>query len=59
MKEPINTYRRHIIRQLQYQQWAVEEHLLTCGDQKIDVFPFFKIFYEKKKSLKNLMKIIS
>ena len=43
VKEQINIYRQHI-RQLQYQQMAVEEHLRTCGDGKIHMLPFFRIF---------------
>ena len=42
-KKRINIYRKHII-QPQYQQLAVEQHLRTCGDGKIHIFPFFKIF---------------
>ena len=42
MKERINIYRKHI-RQPQYQQMAVEEHLRTCGNGKFHMFPFFKI----------------
>ena len=49
-KEWIIIYRQHI-RQPQYQQLAVEEHLRTCGDGKIHMFPFFKIFL-KNKSLR-------
>ena len=47
MKERINIYRQHI-RQPQYQQLAVEEHLRTCGDGKFHMFPFFKIVQENK-----------
>ena len=36
VKRQINIYRQHI-RQLQYQQLAVEEHLRTCGDRKFHV----------------------
>ena len=38
-KEQINIYWQHI-RQLQYQQLAVEEHLPTCGDGKFHAFFF-------------------
>ena len=47
VKERINIYRQHI-RQPQYQQRAVEEHLRTCGDGKFHMFPFFKILQENK-----------
>ena len=42
-KERINIYRQHI-RQVKYQQLAVKEHLLTCGDRKSHMFPFSRIF---------------
>ena len=45
VKERINIYRQHI-RQPQYQQLAVKEHLRTCGDGKFYTFPFFKILLE-------------
>ena len=51
-KERINIYRQHI-RQLQYQQSAVEEHLRTCGDGKFHMFPFFKTFQENKSLRKS------
>ena len=57
VKERINIYRQHL-RQPQYQQLAVEEHLRTCGDGKFHV-SFFKILQENKSLRKNLMKIIS
>ena len=41
----INIYRQQI-RQPQYQQLAVEEHLRACGDGKFHMFPFFKIVQE-------------
>ena len=47
MKERINIYRKHI-RQPQYQQLVVEEHLRTCGNGKFHMFPFFKIIQENK-----------
>ena len=47
VKERINIYRQHI-RQPQYQQLTVEEHLRTCGDRKFHMFPLFKIIQEKK-----------
>ena len=50
MKERINIYRQHI-RQPQYQQLAVEEHLRTCGDGKFHIFPFFKIIKKNNKLL--------
>ena len=43
VKEQIKIYRQHI-RQPQYQQLAVEKHLRTCGDGKICMLPFFRIF---------------
>ena len=46
VKERINIYRQHV-RQLQYQQLAVEQHLRTCGDGKFHEFPFFKIIQKK------------
>ena len=36
VKEQLNIYKQHI-RQPQYQQLAVEEHLRTCGDRKFHV----------------------
>ena len=42
VKERINIYRQHI-RQPQYQQLAVEEHLRFCGIRRFHMFPFFKI----------------
>ena len=47
VKEQLNIYKQHI-RQPQYQQLAVEEHLRTCGDRKFRMFPFFKIIQENK-----------
>ena len=41
------------IRQPQYQQLAVEEHLRTCGDRKFHMFPFFKIIQENKSLRKS------
>ena len=52
LKERINIYRQHI-RQPQYQQLAVEEHLRTCGDRKFHMFPFFKIIQENKSLRKS------
>ena len=52
VKERINIYRKHI-RQPQYQQLAVEEHLSTCGDGKFHMFPFFKILQENKSLRKS------
>ena len=46
VKERINIYRQHV-RQPQYQQLAVEQHLRTCGDGKFHEFPFFKIIQKK------------
>ena len=51
VKERINIYRQNI-RQPQYQQLAVEEHLHTCGETESFMFPFFKILQENK-SLRN------
>ena len=45
VKEQRNIYRQQI-RQLQYQQLAIKEHLRTCGDRKFHMFPFFKILQE-------------
>ena len=45
MKDQINVYGQHI-RQLQYQQLAVEEHSHICGDWRFHMFPFFKIIQE-------------
>ena len=42
VKERINIYRQHI-RQPQYQQLAVEEHLRFCGIRRFHMFPFLKI----------------
>ena len=52
LKERIYIYRQHI-RQPQYQQLAVEEHLRTCGDRKFHMFPFFKIIQENKSLRKS------
>ena len=52
MKERINIYRQHI-RQPQYQQLAVKEHLRTCGDGKFHMFSFFKIIQENKSLRKS------
>ena len=52
VKERVNIYRQHI-RQPQYQQLAVEEHLRTCGDGKFHMFPFFKILQENKSLRKS------
>ena len=41
------------IRQPQYQQLAVEEHLRTCGEGKFHMFPFFKIIQENKSLRKS------
>ena len=45
VKKGINIYRQHI-RQTQYQQLVVQEHLRTCRDGKFHMFPFFKILQE-------------
>ena len=45
VKRQINIYRQHI-RQLQYQQLAVEEHLRPCGDRKFHV-SFFQDYSRK------------
>ena len=47
VKERISIYRQ-LIRQLQYQQLAVEEDLCTCGDGKFHLFPFFNICQENE-----------
>ena len=47
MKERIRICKQHI-RQQQYQQLAVEEHLRTCGDGKFHMFHFFKILQTNK-----------
>ena len=52
MKERINVYRQHI-RQPQYQQLAVEEHLRTCGDGKFHMLSFFKIIKENESLRKS------
>ena len=52
VKERINIYGQHI-RQPQYQQMAVEEHLRTCGDRKFHMFLLFKIIQEKKSLRKS------
>ena len=43
VKEGINIYRQQI-RQSQYQQLAVKEHLRTCGDRKFYMFLFSRLF---------------
>ena len=52
VKERKSIYRQHI-RQPQYQQLAVEEHLRTCGDGKFHTVPFFKILQENKSLRKS------
>ena len=47
MKERINIYRQQI-RQPQYQQLPVEEHLRTCGEGKFHMLPFFEITQENE-----------
>ena len=47
VKVRTNFYRQ-LIRQLQYQQLAVEEHLRAGGDGEFHVFTFFKILQENK-----------
>ena len=56
VKERINIYWQHI-RQPQYQQSAVEEHLHTCGEGKFHMFPFFKIIQENKITKKILWRL--
>ena len=51
VKEQINIYRQHV-RQLQYQQLAVEEHWHTCQDRKFHRFPFFLKIFQENKSLR-------
>ena len=48
----MSIYRQHI-RQSQYQQLAVEEHLHIYGDGKFHMFPFFKIIQENKSLRKS------
>ena len=52
MKERINIYRH--VRQWQYQQLAVEEHLRTDGDGKFLIFPFFRD-YSRKYIIKKIL----
>ena len=52
VKERINIYRQHI-RQPQYEQLAVEEHLRTCREGKFHMFLFFKIIQENKSLRKS------
>ena len=52
VKQRVSIYRQHV-RQLQYQQLAVEEHLCTCGDGKFYLFPFFTILQENKSLRKS------
>ena len=52
VKEQINIYRQNI-RQVQYQQLAILEHLHTSGDGKFHVFPFFMILQENKSLRKS------
>ena len=47
LKDRVSTYKQHI-KQPQYQQIKVEEHLRTCGEHKFNIFPFFKIKEENK-----------
>ena len=44
----VNKYCRQHIRQPQYQQLVVEEHLRTCGNGKFHMLPFFKIIPENQ-----------
>ena len=46
-------YLQTTIRQPQYQQLAVKEHLRTCGDGKFHMFSFFKISQENKSLRKS------
>ena len=52
VKELTSIYRQHM-RQPQYQQLVVEEHLPTWGDGKFGMFPFFKILQENKSFRKS------
>ena len=52
VKAWINVCRQHI-RQPQYQQLAVEEHLRACEDGKFYMFLFFKIIQENKSLRKS------
>ena len=48
----MNIYIQHI-RQPQYQQLAVEEHLRTCGDGRFHMLPFLKNIQENKSLRKS------
>ena len=43
----MSIYKQHI-RQPQYQELSIEEHLRTCGEGKFHMFPFFKILQENE-----------
>ena len=47
VKERIGVYKQHI-RQPQYQQIKVEEHLRFCSCGEFQMFPFFQIKQENK-----------
>ena len=47
VKERISVYRQHI-RQPQYQQIKVEEHLRFCSSGEFQMFPFLQIKQENK-----------
>ena len=49
VKERINIYRQHI-RQLQYQQLAVEEYLRTCGEGIIQ----YSILFNQSRLFKKI-----
>ena len=57
-KQQISVYRKHI-RQQQYQQMAIEEHLHTCGDESFISFLCSRFFKKKKKNHSKNLKIIS
>ena len=53
MKGRISIYKKHL-RQMQYQQFTVEEHLRTCGEGKFHMFLFFEYSARKKITKKIL-----
>ena len=52
VKQRTNIYRKNLI-QPQHQQLTVEEHLLSCGDGKFHMFPFFKMLQENESLRKS------
>ena len=53
VKGRISIYKKHL-RQMQYQQFTVEEHLRTCGEGKFHMFLFFEYSARKKITKKIL-----